>query len=334
MSVGTTPVVSVVTPFHNTAEYLAECIESVLAQEFRDFEYVLLDNCSSDDSRAIAERYAATDPRIRIAHNPHLLPQVPNYNRALTLISPHSRYVKVVQADDTIFPRCLEEMVAFADAHPSAALVGSYFHHRGVEPADMPHRPVVLPGREACRKQLLQGVFLFGSPTTLLMRADIVRNRVPFYTEGHLHEDTEVCFELLREHDFGFVPQLLSFVRIDPRSTMGCASSFHPALLDRLIRLKLYGHEFLTEKELAEELGTHERRYWRMLADAWIRRREPKFWAYHRRGLATIGEHIDTPTLMRATVKNLVQKGLDAPARLVSQLRRTWRGEPPDAPSR
>lgn len=331
MSIGNTPVVSVVTPFHNTAEYLAECIESVLAQSMRDFEYILLDNCSTDDSRAIAERYAATDPRIRIVHNAQLLSQVPNYNRALTLISAQTRYVKVVQADDTIFPRCLEEMVAFADAHPSVALVGSYFHHRGVEPADMPHRAVVLSGRDACRKQLLDGVFLFGSPTTLLMRADIVRSRVPFYTEGHLHEDTEVCFELLRDHDFGFVPQLLSFVRIDPRSTMGSARNFHPALLDRLIRLKLYGREFLSAKELEDELGTHERRYWRMLADAWIRRREPEFWAYHRRGLATIGERIDTAALARATLPNLVQKGLNAPTRLVKLLRRTWRGEPPDA---
>lgn len=330
MSIGNTPVVSVVTPFHNTAEYLAECIESVLAQSFRDFEYILLDNCSTDDSRAIAERYAATDARIRIADNPTLLPQVANYNRALTLISAHTRYVKIVQADDLIFPHCLEEMVGFADANPSVALVGSYFHHRRVEPDDMPHHAVVLSGRDACRKQLLDGVFLFGSPTTLLMRADVVRSRVPFYTEGHLHEDTEVCFELLRQHDFGFVPQLLSFVRIDPRSTMGCARKFHPAMLDRLIRLKLYGREFLTDKELEEELGTHERRYWRMLADAWLRRREPEFWAYHRRGLATIGEHIDTAALARATLPNLMQKGLGAPTRLVSFLRRTWRGEPPD----
>lgn len=330
MSGGNTPVVSVVTPFHNTAEYLAECIESVLAQSFGEFEYILLDNCSTDDSRAIAERYAARDSRIRIASNKQLLPQVPNYNRALTLISPHTRYVKIVQADDAIFPRCLEDMVAFADANPSVALVGSYFHHRGVEPSDMPHRPQVLSGRNACRKQLLDGVFLFGSPTTLLMRADVVRSRVPFYTEGHLHEDTEVCFELLRHHDFGFVPQLLSFVRIDPRSTMGCARRFHPALLDRLIRLKRYGRDFLSEQELEEELGTHERRYWRMLADAWLRRREPEFWAYHRRGLATIGEDIDTAALMRATLPNLVQKGLIAPAKLVTLLRRAWRGEASD----
>lgn len=318
-----------VTPFHNTADYLAECIESVVAQNFRDFEYILLDNCSTDSSRAIAERYAAADPRIRIAHTDELLPQVPNYNHALTLISDQSRYVKIVQADDAIYPHCLEDMVAFAEAHPTVALVGSYFHHRSIEPSEMPHCAHVLSGRDACRKQLLDGVFLFGSPTTLLMRADIVRERVPFYTEGHLHEDTEVCFEILRDHDFGFVPQLLSFVRIDPRSTMGCARGFQPALLDRLIRLKRYGHEFLTDAEYEEHVGTHERRYWRMLADAWLRRREPEFWAYHKRGLATIGEHIDTPALLRAALPALVQKGLNAPQRLVSIVRRAWRGDPP-----
>src|SRR5215470_8626977 len=120
------PVVSVVTPFYNTAAFLAECIESVLAQTFDSFEYVLLDNCSTDGSGEIAARYAARDPRLRVVKNDRLLPQVPNYNRAMTLPSAGCRWVKVVQADDTIFPRCLSEMLALAEAHPSIGVVSSY----------------------------------------------------------------------------------------------------------------------------------------------------------------------------------------------------------------
>ena len=62
------PFVSVVTPFYNTAEYLAECIESVLRQDHANFEYLLADNCSTDGSLEIAERYAAQDARIRVIH--------------------------------------------------------------------------------------------------------------------------------------------------------------------------------------------------------------------------------------------------------------------------
>ena len=58
--------VSVVTPFYNTAPYLAQCIESVLAQTYPHFEYILMDNCSTDGSAEIAETYARRDSRIRL----------------------------------------------------------------------------------------------------------------------------------------------------------------------------------------------------------------------------------------------------------------------------
>ncbi len=292
-------VVSVVTPFHNTAEYLAECIESVLAQTLGDFEYVLLDNCSTDGSGEIAERYARADPRVRFHRNEALLAQVPNFNRALTLICGESRYTKLVQADDGIYPRCLEEMVALADAHPSVGVVGSYFHHGTIDPADMPYLPQVLSGRDACRKRLLDGIFLFGSPSVVLVRSDIVRSRVPFFEEGRLHEDTEAYIEILRDHDFGFVPQILSFLRRQANSIGGATATFHPYQLDRLIRLRRYGREFLTEDEYRRESRHAERQYWQTLSRAWVMGREPAFWDYHRRGLATAGEEITRGKLAR-----------------------------------
>ena len=59
------PLVSVVTPFYNSTQYLAECIESVLAQTHGEFEYILSDNCSTDGSTDIAESYARRDSRIQ-----------------------------------------------------------------------------------------------------------------------------------------------------------------------------------------------------------------------------------------------------------------------------
>ena len=59
------PLVSVVTPFYNTDRYLAECIESVLSQTYRNFEYVLVDNHSTDRSGVIAAEYARRDSKVR-----------------------------------------------------------------------------------------------------------------------------------------------------------------------------------------------------------------------------------------------------------------------------
>ncbi|HEX5924723.1 MAG TPA: glycosyltransferase family 2 protein, partial [Baekduia sp.] len=269
-------VVSVVSPFHNTAKYLPECIESVLAQTYRDFEYLLVDNCSTDGSGEVAERYARRDPRLRVIRSEPLLPQVPNYSRALTYISPDSRWCKVVQADDALFPRCLEEMVALGEAHPSIGVVSAYrLNGRGVLPPEgPPHTKTFMTGREACRMMLVDDIYLFGSPTTLMVRSDIVRSRVPFYTDGRYYEDAEAIYEILRDHDFGFVYQILSFSRMEADSIWGQMRGYQPMVLSRLTQLKRYGHDYLSPEEYRLYVGAQEETYRRMLAGAMLRRRE------------------------------------------------------------
>src|SRR5689334_13934856 len=120
------PLVSIVTPVYNEAQYLAECIESVLAQTYQNWDYTILDNCSTDRTAEIACRYAAGDPRIRVLRNEHFLPAIANHNAALRAVSPASKYCKVVLGDDWIFPECLQRMVGLAEAHPSVGIVGAY----------------------------------------------------------------------------------------------------------------------------------------------------------------------------------------------------------------
>ncbi len=94
------PLVSVVTPAYNEEEHLAECIESVLAQTYTNWEYVIVNNCSTDGTMAVAEKYAAVDPRIRVLGNDKLIPAVANFNFTLRQISAESKYCKMVLADD------------------------------------------------------------------------------------------------------------------------------------------------------------------------------------------------------------------------------------------
>src|SRR5260370_31816287 len=92
--------VSIITPVYNEEIHLAECIESVLAQTYPHWEYVVVDNCSTDSSAQIARHYAEKDQRIRVYKNPSVLRAVPNHNSALRRISPLSKYCKIVFADD------------------------------------------------------------------------------------------------------------------------------------------------------------------------------------------------------------------------------------------
>src|SRR5258705_4798914 len=104
------PPVSVVVPVYNGAEYLAECIESILAQTHQNWDCIIVNNCSTDNSSEIAQCYAAKHSRIRAHQNEQLLRAVPNFNVGLRQISAGSKYCKIVFVYDWIVPECLERM--------------------------------------------------------------------------------------------------------------------------------------------------------------------------------------------------------------------------------
>lgn len=299
--------VSVVTPFYNTEAYLAECIESVLAQTFGAFEYLLVNNCSTDGSRAIAASFADRDPRVRLVDNSVFLGQVENYNGALALISPRSRYVKMVQADDFIFPECLAQMVRLADTDPSIGLVSSYYlEGEALRGEGLPYSQSSVDGRELCRLQVLKQRFLMGSPSVVLYRADLVRSRQPFFAVGRYHEDTEAAYEILRSARFGFVHQLLSYLRVEPGSTIGRSQAFNPYLLAQLIVLEAHGRHFLSPAELQRELHRLDRAYLRYLARSLLRFRSREFWEYHRVGLASVGRTLPRGRLLAPLLAEMV----------------------------
>jgi glycosyltransferase involved in cell wall biosynthesis len=126
MEITEPPLVSIVTPVYNGEKYLAECIESVLGQTYSNWEYILLNNRSTDDTLEIAKQYAEKDSRIVVLTNDTFLEQIPNWNESMRKISADSKYCKVVHADDCLLPECLEKMIAKAEEYPTAGIVSSY----------------------------------------------------------------------------------------------------------------------------------------------------------------------------------------------------------------
>ena len=288
------PLISVVTPFHNTAKYLSECIESVLAQSYGCFEYILVDNCSTDGASEIAEAYARRDGRIRFVRRSALLPQVRNYNSALTEISDESQYCKIVQADDYIFPNCLQLMVQTFEHSKSIGLVSSYDLKRSmVRGSGFPYPSPFVPGKEMARLYLQTGSHVFGSPSTVMYRSSIVRNSQAFFDEGLLHEDTEKCMQILQHWDFGFVHQVLSFLRADNESISSEVRTFQPDALDRYIIVKRYASAFLEALDAVALQKESKRAYYRIMATEAVHLRGSAFWQYHEQGLQTIGEKLD-----------------------------------------
>lgn len=290
--------ISVVTPFYNTEQYLAQCIESVLGQTHAEFEYLLVDNCSTDRSGEIANAYAARDSRIRLIRRADHLPQVQNYNQALDAISGESKYCKLVQADDYVFPDCLRLMVQAFEQSESIGLVSSYWLKGDVlwgagPPVTQSH----FSGQEIARAYLRTRLYLFGSPTTVMYRSTIVRSQRPFYDESLLHEDTEKCLQILQDWDFGFVHQVLSYLRTENESISSGVRSLQPNALDTYVLVQRYAGVFLDAREAEAVRAGSRRDYYRTLAAEALRFRSTKFWNYHAHGLKTLGQKLDRSQL-------------------------------------
>jgi hypothetical protein len=118
-----TPRVSVVMPVFDGETYIAEAIESVLGQTLEELELVVVDDGSHDTSRAIIERFAGTDSRVRLVINEKNLGISAALNIGWRLA--HGHYIARVDADDVALPDRLSRQVEFLDAHPSVAMVGA-----------------------------------------------------------------------------------------------------------------------------------------------------------------------------------------------------------------
>jgi glycosyltransferase involved in cell wall biosynthesis len=119
-----TPKVSICMPNYNFAQFLAEAIESVLKQSYADFEFIIIDNCSTDNSVEIIRRYAEKDARILFSVNESNIGMVNNLN--LCMQKARGEYVKFLFSDDMLASeKALEIMVSVLDADDAISLVAT-----------------------------------------------------------------------------------------------------------------------------------------------------------------------------------------------------------------
>jgi glycosyltransferase involved in cell wall biosynthesis len=303
MNFASPPLVSVVTPMYNEEQHITECIESTLAQTYPNWEHIIVDNCSTDGSTEIVRRYAQKDSRISLVRNSHFIHAIPNYNAALQRISPKSKYCKVVFADDWIFPNCLEQMVRLAEAHPSIGIVGAYgMEGNRVVWTGLPYPSAMVSGREICRRLFLDGLYVFGTATSVLYRADLVRSHRPFYNAADVHSDVESCIILLKECDFGFIHQILTFTRVRESSRINMSRDINTLAASKLRHLAKHGSYYLDSRELASCLDQSLAEYYRYLAGSVVRGRDKHFWEYHKQAFREAGLHLNKSRLAGAVL--------------------------------
>jgi glycosyltransferase involved in cell wall biosynthesis len=306
------PFVSVLTPVYNGAAFIAECIESVLAQTYTNFEYILVNNCSKDNTLEICREYARKDSRIRVHDNTDFLDVMVNHNHALTFMSEKSTYFKFVSGDDWIFPECVAKMVGLAVANPNVGIVGSYsIEGKRILFEGLDYEQKVVNGREICRDTLLgKHPYVFGAPTTLLYRADLARRTKTFfpYAEGAPHADVSAVYQALEHSDFGFVHQVLSYTRVHVQSETSSSFKFGKTNRALLADMARFGPRYLSPEEHQKHLDVAIDKYYQWLLPALIENSFSKdFLEIQKSGLRAIGFEFQPTRLLKATVMRGVE---------------------------
>lgn len=187
--------VSMIVPVYNTAQYLPACLDSILAQTFSDYELLLVDDGSTDDSAAICDAYAAKDQRIRVFHRPN---GGVSAARNLGVAQAQGDWICYVDSDDEVKPDYLKVMVD-AICSERCLVMGNLSDDRM---SGNLREDIALHGQEMVRYLLETGVlFLSGPVAKLFNRALLMEHDIRFPEGIHYGEDMVYLFNYLNVID-------------------------------------------------------------------------------------------------------------------------------------
>jgi len=210
------PKVSVLMPTFNYGRFLGEAITSVLAQDFKDYELIIIDDCSEDDSRAVAEHYAGGHPHYQFEVNPRNLGMVANWNRCLA--AARGVYIKYLFGDDKLAgPTALGQLVSMLDSDPSLALAASGRiildeRSRRMDRWALFGATGRYLGKKAILRCLSRNANLIGEPSAVLFRRDKGGRG---FDENFQHlVDLEMWFHLLEQGNLAYTREALCCFRV------------------------------------------------------------------------------------------------------------------------
>ncbi|MBA7557331.1 hypothetical protein ES705_50079 [subsurface metagenome] len=242
------PLVSIGVPVYNGAKYLEECLESIAKQSYTNWECIIINNQSTDETPEIALKYVDLDKRFKLHHTSEFLSLIDNWNYCYSKISDDAVYFKIVPADDWIYPEFLEEMVPAMEANKQTGVCSSYrIDETKVSATGLsPYDGNVFNGKDIIARELLYDILdITGSVNTVLYRNDYLK-KIPTYPAIHskenLHCDTDLTYEVLNISDLYFVFKILSFTRQHNESNTSFALRNHTFINAREKLVYKYKH--------------------------------------------------------------------------------------------
>lgn len=225
------PKVSVVIPTYNYGHFLDETIQSVLDQTFTDFELIIVDNRSTDNTVEVVKKYLA-DSRVSFYVNETNVGLVGNWNKCLEYAT--GEYLKFLCADDKFAPQLLEKFVAIMEQYPNVSIVGSYNEvFGGYGFCRIGPFKGLTNGREV-REVLLGSWNKLRNPSVVMFRMSAVRKAGKFNPKLFKLTDREYYVRLLTLGDCYIIPESLSYVRMHPNTQSAkVRNKKHELILER-----------------------------------------------------------------------------------------------------
>jgi glycosyltransferase involved in cell wall biosynthesis len=216
------PLLSVAIPTYRGAAHLAAAIESVLAQTFSDYELIIVDDNSPDNTANIVASYP--DPRIRYLRNENNLGPQGNWNRCLD--EARGKYFKLLPQDDILMPECFAQQIAVMEEDTIERIALVFCARRIIGPADRVVMERGYPGGKrgttngvsVTRRCVRYGTNLIGEPGGVLFRTALARRVGAFDATNPYVIDLDYWFRLLAQGDAYYLPQPLASFRVSSGS--------------------------------------------------------------------------------------------------------------------
>jgi len=204
------PKVSVIMPAFNREKYIAESIESVLAQSFKDFELIVVDDGSTDKTVEIARGIAASDQRVRIETNGKNLGIAKTRNRALELA--RAEYIALLDSDD-IWIDCnkLIKQTDFLDSHQDYALVGGAIRH--IDPEGKALKVATFPETDAGLRRVILQINPFAQ-STLMYRKGAILEAGGYSPEYQVCDDYALWLKVGKKYKFANFGDIFTGYRV------------------------------------------------------------------------------------------------------------------------
>lgn len=227
---------SIIIPTRNRAAYLRQALDSVYAQSHRDFEVIVIDDGSQDETQAVVKLY---DDRLRYFTQPHAGVSAA---RNLGIRKAKGEFVAFLDDDDLFAPQKLQRCIAYLQSHPEIVWLCSGFSFINAEGGPLPHPPVIPPKPEVTLHDI--ALFTFIHTSSVVVRAASLAATKGFPADYSVSEDYYLWARLLQHGTGAALPEILTCFRRHPGNTAlpyRALMQANTAIIDMIIETRTPG---------------------------------------------------------------------------------------------